>query len=87
MFQPNLNSWYIVYCSKDQIYVDDFLLMLGNITKTIGMQINKPQKTALRDDRTETYLREIQKIINSNIELIVIVFPTNRTDRYSAVKK
>jgi len=61
--------------------------MLERIADAIGMRINKPQKIALRDDRTETYLREIQNSINNCIELIVIVFPTNRTDRYSAIKK
>jgi len=51
------------------------------------MQIHEPQKSVLKDDRTETYLRELQSIIDNNLELVVIVFPTNRTDRYSAIKK
>lgn len=51
------------------------------------MQINAPRQIVLRDDRTETYLREIQNSISSNVELVVVVFSTNRTDRYSAIKK
>lgn len=51
------------------------------------MQIHDPKQIAVRDDRTETYLRDIQNNIGNNPEIIVIVFPTNRTDRYSAIKK
>ncbi|XP_012234676.1 piwi-like protein Ago3 [Linepithema humile] len=84
---PNLSNWQIVYCSKDDIYVKDFLLMLEKIVGAIGMRVDTPQKIMLRDDRTETYLREIQNNVTNRVELIVIVFPTNRTDRYSAIKK
>lgn len=61
--------------------------MLNKVVKTIGMRMNSARKICIRDDRTETYLQDIQKSINNNVELIVIVFPTNRTDRYSAIKK
>ncbi|XP_072747042.1 piwi-like protein Ago3 isoform X2 [Anoplolepis gracilipes] len=84
---PNLNNWHIIYFTRDNTCVKDFVEMLKKIVGAIGMRINEPRKIMLRDDRTETYLREIQNSINDNIELIVIVFPTNRTDRYSAVKK
>jgi len=76
-----------LYFLKDENYVHDFLETLQKVARAINMQIQKPQKNALRDDRTETYLRELQSIINDNLELVVIVFPTNRTDRYSAIKK
>ena len=40
-----------------------------------------------RDDRTETYLRTIREHLNPNIQMVVIIFPTSRDDRYAAVKK
>ncbi|GAB1865325.1 Piwi-like protein 1 [Camponotus japonicus] len=84
---PNLTNWDIIYCKRDEKCVADFLEMLNKVVKTIGMRMNNPRKISIRDDRTETYLQDIQKSINNNVELIVIVFPTNRTDRYSAIKK
>lgn len=87
MFQPNLNNWHIIYFTRDDTCVKDFLEMLKKIVGAIGMRISNPRKIILKDDRTETYLREIQNSINDVVELVVIVFPTNRTDRYSAVKK
>jgi len=82
-----LTNWDIIYCKRDEKCVADFLEMLNKVVKTIGMRMNNPRKISIRDDRTETYLQDIQKSINNNVELIVIVFPTNRTDRYSAIKK
>jgi hypothetical protein len=40
-----------------------------------------------RDDRTETYLRTIREHLNPNIQMVVIIFPSSRDDRYAAVKK
>lgn len=87
MFQPNLNNWSILYFTRNETCVKDFLDMMKKVVRAIGMNIRDPRKIVLRDDRTDTYLREIQNNIDETIELIVVVFPTNRTDRYSAIKK
>jgi len=79
--------WSILYYVKDETYVHDFLETLQKVARAINMQIQKLQKISLRNDRSETYLRELQNAISNNLELVVIVFPTNRTDRYSAIKK
>ncbi|TGZ48140.1 piwi-like protein Ago3 [Temnothorax longispinosus] len=84
---PNLTRWHIVYCTRDETCVTDFLKLLQQVSRSIKMQIQEPRRVPLKDDRTETYLREIQNSISNDIELVVVVFPTNRTDRYSAVKK
>lgn len=84
---PNLTKWDIIFFSKDETCVKDFLETLGKVASAVAMRIETPRKVKLSDDRTETYLREINKCLNSSVELVVIVFPTNRTDRYSAVKK
>ncbi|KYN12440.1 Piwi-like protein 1 [Trachymyrmex cornetzi] len=84
---PNLSTWNIIYSMKDKACVKDFLGHLEKVATAINMRINSPKHITLRDDRTETYLREIQNNLTDNLELLVIVFPTNRTDRYSAIKK
>ncbi|KMQ96034.1 piwi-like protein 1-like protein, partial [Lasius niger] len=84
---PNLNNWSILYFTRNETCVKDFLDMMKKVVRAIGMNIRDPRKIVLRDDRTDTYLREIQNNIDETIELIVVVFPTNRTDRYSAIKK
>lgn len=39
------------------------------------------------NDRTESYLRALRELINPRLQMVVVVFPTSRDDRYSAVKK
>ncbi len=39
------------------------------------------------NDRTETYLNAIRPKISSSLQMVVVIFPTSRDDRYSAFKK
>lgn len=65
----------------------DFLSMMQNVMKAIGMRISNPQKIVLRDDKSESYLREIRGNFDKGYELVVAVFPTNRADRYNSLKR
>lgn len=47
----------------------------------------QPTMLELRDDRTESYLRFIREHLNPQTQVVVVIFPTSRDDRYSAVKK
>ncbi|KAK2582643.1 hypothetical protein KPH14_004922 [Odynerus spinipes] len=84
---PCLAKWYIFYSQRDTKYTTGFIKMLLDISRHLGLQINAPREISLRDDRTDTYLREIRHVINNETEMVVVVFPSNRTDRYSAIKK
>lgn len=53
----------------------------------MGMRISEPKSVELRDDRTETLLKMLRNNISPEIQMVVIIFPTNRNDRYAAVKK
>lgn len=53
----------------------------------MGIRVQDPQMIEVRDDRTETYLRNIRENLHPRIQMVVIIFPTSRDDRYAAVKK
>ncbi|XP_003704269.1 argonaute 3 [Megachile rotundata] len=84
---PNLNNWCVLHCQKDSRCVNEFISMLRNVTKVMGMCVREPQTVCLRDDRIDTFVQALRNNIQQNINLMVIVFPSNRTDRYSAVKR
>ncbi|XP_015435160.1 PREDICTED: piwi-like protein 1 [Dufourea novaeangliae] len=84
---PHLNHWCVLYCQRDTRCTEEFVGMLKSVSKAMGMNVREPRIICLRDDRTETYIQELRRNIQQNINLMVIVFPTNRTDRYSAVKR
>ncbi|XP_026667929.1 piwi-like protein Ago3 isoform X2 [Ceratina calcarata] len=84
---PELKRWYIIYCQKDAKVTEEFITIFERVTKAIGMNISRPQIISLRDDRTESFVHALRSSIEKTVDLVVIVFPSNRTDRYSAVKK
>ena len=50
-------------------------------------KVQDPRSIELANDRTETYLRSIREHLTPHVQMVVIIFPTSRDDRYSAVKK
>ncbi|XP_033328474.2 argonaute 3 [Megalopta genalis] len=83
----DLNQWCILHCQKDTRSTREFIEMFKKVSKAMGVTTREPQIICLRDDRTESYVQELRRNIQRNINLMVVVFPTNRTDRYSAVKR
>ena len=49
--------------------------------------MNDAHAVELQNDRTETYLRTIRERLTPQVQMVVVIFPTSRDDRYSAVKK
>ena len=42
---------------------------------------------SLPNDRTETYLKCIRESVEAKTQLVVTIFPQQRSDRYAAIKK
>lgn len=50
--------------------------------------VEPPRHVELKDDRTETYVQTLRKELNdAKIQIVVILFPSLRDDRYSAIKR
>ncbi|XP_046585759.1 piwi-like protein Ago3 isoform X1 [Neodiprion lecontei] len=84
---PGLKNWCLIYCQRDSKSAEDFSQMFPKVGEAMGMQVSVGHLIKLKDDRTETFLRELRQNISPTMEIMVIVFPTNRNDRYAAVKK
>lgn len=52
----------------------------------MGMKVAAPDLKALPNDRTETYLKCLKEIITDQLQIVVMIMPSPRDDRYSAVK-
>lgn len=48
--------------------------------------MNQPENIRIENDRATTYTNIIEKRKN-DFQIVVIIFPSQRDDRYSAVKK
>lgn len=83
----HLNKWIIVFVKRDEPKALDFLTMMKKVTPPMGISVMDPVMLVVRDDRTETYLRSIRESLHPQVQMVVIIFPTSRDDRYAAVKK
>ncbi|KDR12118.1 piwi-like protein Ago3 [Zootermopsis nevadensis] len=83
----DLMGWMIVHCPRDTRCANEFAGMMWKIGPQMGIQVSKARIVSLRDDRTDSYLRMLRENINQSLQLVVIIFPSARDDRYSAVKK
>ena len=41
----------------------------------------------LRDDRNESYLGAMKEMVTNRTQIVVTILPSNRKDRYDAIKK
>lgn len=83
----SLLDWAVLFVKKDQGKATDFVNMLSKVCPPIGMEVQEPKMVEVVNDRTESYLRALRELIAPRLQMVVIVFPTSRDDRYSAVKK
>nr|CAB3264906.1 piwi-like protein 2 [Phallusia mammillata] len=83
----SINQWLLIFTRRDANKAEQFFRKMVDVSRKIGMEINKPHFIELRDDRSTSYKDAISSSVTSGIQLVVCIFPTSRDDRYSAVKK
>jgi aubergine-like protein len=77
----------IIHSPRDTRFANEFAGMMQKVGPQMGMSVSDARIAHLRDDRTDSYLRMLRENINPRLQLVVIIFPTYRDDRYAAVKK
>jgi aubergine-like protein len=87
VLQVDLVRWIIIHSPRDLRYANEFAGMMRKIGPQMGIQVGDAHIIGLRDETTDSYLRMLRQNINPALQLVVIIFPTARDDRYSAVKK
>ncbi|KAG8178643.1 hypothetical protein JTE90_010554 [Oedothorax gibbosus] len=83
----HFEKWAVIFPKRDGNKIREFTTMLRNVCPAMGINVGDPQYVEILNDRTETYCQALKDIINPSVQIVVIIFPTPRDDRYSAVKK
>ncbi|XP_074648302.1 piwi-like protein 1 isoform X2 [Tubulanus polymorphus] len=83
----HLENWIIIYYRRDNQRANNFVQMYMKQAPRMGIRVKNPMMIELPDDKTESYIRKMREQINPRVQCIVTIFPTNRDDRYNAVKK
>jgi len=83
----NLTRWALFYPKKNETAVQGFCKMMQQMAQKMGITFANPKPVSLPDDRTETYVREMRKILDPQVQLVLMVVPAQKSDRYAAIKK
>lgn len=83
----NLTNWVICFTRRDSSNANDLCQTLNRVGSPMGMTIATPNTCELNDDRSSTYLDNIKRSITPETQLVMCILPTNRKDRYDAIKK
>ncbi|XP_062615032.1 piwi-like protein 1, partial [Saccostrea cucullata] len=83
----NLENWVIVFTRRNSPQAQDLVQTLSRVGPPMGMQINSPTICELPDDRNDSYLTALKQYVTPQTQLALTILPTNRKDRYDAIKK
>ena len=64
-----------------------FLATFKVVCQKVNIKIGDPNLVYLRDDATESYVGELRKLVKNSLNMVVIILPLLRQDKYTAVKK
>lgn len=82
-----INTWHVVCFERNKAVVQGFIKLVQSLAPKMGIPVKEPSVSYLANDRTETFLHDLKTKICNTLQLVVIIVPMQREDRYSAIKK
>lgn len=79
--------WALIYPKRCQRETEDFLGLLREVANGMKYEMGEPKIFVIHDDRTPSYVSEIEKVLAIDPKLIMIVVPNNSGERYAAIKR
>jgi len=83
----NVTKWAIFFPEKVKTQVQNFCKEMQRVAARMGITMANPKVVSIPDDRTETYIKQMRLLLNQSVQLFMMIFPAQKADRYSAVKK
>lgn len=83
----DLKKWAMIHVNKDTKYAQSFLETVKKLAPSIGIDIAKPVIRILNSDHARLYCKEIEALAEEGVQIVVLIFPSNRDDRYASCKK
>ncbi|XP_049278639.1 protein argonaute-3 [Anopheles funestus] len=83
----HIRQWMLLYTQRDERFATMFMDCVKRINKLLGMEIVQPQIEILAQDTTQLYVQALRTRIRPGTQIVVIICPTSRDDRYAAIKR
>lgn len=83
----DVENWAIFFTRNNSVEVNAFVQEYRQVGPQLGIRVNLPQLISLDNDKVDTLVQALRKSINPRLQLVCVVMPTRREDKYSAIKK
>ncbi|KAK3581959.1 hypothetical protein CHS0354_023428 [Potamilus streckersoni] len=83
----DLDKWLFISPSKYNGNAKDFVDSLIKVGLPMGIKILQPIYCVINNENIDTYISTMQNSITENTQLVMCLLPTNKKDRYDAIKK
>ncbi|AWP06710.1 putative piwi-like protein 1 isoform 2 [Scophthalmus maximus] len=83
---PPLNNWLVFYTRRNGNEAQALLQHLGKVSGALGIRIQKAVMVEYQDHQ-ESLLRALQQNVGPKTQMVVVVLPSNRKDKYDSIKK
>uniref|UniRef100_A0A3P8WK61 Piwi-like RNA-mediated gene silencing 1 n=1 Tax=Cynoglossus semilaevis TaxID=244447 RepID=A0A3P8WK61_CYNSE len=83
---PPLDNWLLLFTRRNGNEAQNFLHTLNRVSAPMGIRISRPMMCEYMDQQ-EALLRCLRQNVGSDTQMVVVILPTNRKDKYDSVKK
>lgn len=84
----DIQNWLLMFIAREKSVADAFESNAMKVSGPTGMRIAAARRVELPNDRTETFIGALRKeLADLKTQIVVIIFPSLRDDRYAAVKR
>lgn len=83
----DLKKWLVICTKRDGPTASKFIDLVMRNSRPMGIQSVKPDLIELPTDTVDTYVNALRKSINKDLQIVILICPTARDDRYAAIKR
>ncbi|KAG7480651.1 hypothetical protein MATL_G00058540 [Megalops atlanticus] len=81
-----LENWLMFYTRRNGDMAQSLLQTLGRVSQPLGIRMQRAVMIEY-EDRQDSLLRALQHNVGPGTQMVVVILPTNRKDKYDCVKK
>ncbi|XP_071783915.1 piwi-like protein 1 isoform X2 [Centroberyx gerrardi] len=83
---PPLENWLMFYTRRNANEAQSLLQTLNKVSGPLGLRVQRAIMVEY-EDHQESLLRAMQHNVGQHTQMVVVVLPSNRKDKYDSVKK
>lgn len=82
-----MKDWVLIHTKNDSRTAKAFVDGMMKNCKPMGLTMNTPRIVTTDNDQITTFVNALRSNIKPGVQIVVIICPTSRDDRYAAIKK